>query len=108
MKVIRYKILRRDDWQLFGPFTLGDVTPKITGALEYLLCATVPDSFGAELWDGDLVSFTSDEGFGGEGQIVFDRGVFSIKSKHNAALLANCRFIKRLGSIYDKEVADGG
>lgn len=127
MKTIRYKILRRDDWQVFGPFTVGELVPKITGAVEYLLSTTINDHFGIELWECDRVSFTSDEGFGGDdGQIVWNDGMFSIKSKHNATSLNTCRFIKRLGSIYDnldgedtrglpfggqsksKEIADGG
>jgi hypothetical protein len=108
MQQVRYKVLRRDDGQVFGPFVLGGVVPPIGGNKEYMLVASEPDTFGAELCEGDRVSFTSDEGFGGEGQIVFDNDAFSVKNKNNGCLLRSCRFLKRLGSVYDKEVSDAG
>jgi hypothetical protein len=103
MSQVRYKIYRHDDRALFGPFELGGDKQEIVGNLEYLLYADEPDSFGNLLCEGDKVSFTSDEGFGGEGQILFDNDAFSVKGLHNACLLRSCRFIKRLGSIYDRE-----
>jgi hypothetical protein len=107
MKSVRYKILRKDDNQVFGPFVLGDDNPVISGNLEYLLFTTEQDTFGTPLYEGDRVSFSSDEGIGSDnGEVVWGCGAFSVKTRNNAVSLASCRFIKRLGSIYDKEATN--
>jgi hypothetical protein len=104
MKTVKYKIFRRDDSTTFGPFVLGDKVPLITGDLEYLLCTSVQDTVNSqELYEGDKVSFSSDEGIGGSGVIVWGARGFTIKTTNNGCLLSSCRFLQRLGSIYDKQ-----
>ena len=110
MKIIKYKILRKDDGQVFGPFILGVDSPVIIGKdLEYLLYTTRLDDSNVELYEGDRVKFNS-EGTCGEGEIIWSKGCFSVKKKDvwDGCLLLSCTFIKRLGSIYDVALASAG